>query len=267
MGSGASLVLVGWMLRELGPRIRDRAPAEGTVLSGGELVLRMAWSRFCGACGMAMLLCGLLILLVTGILTVASAGDDLGTMIVLGTFALSVVLMLLWTLLYVRQFGTMGIFRKKQASQAPKTAATDPAFAPEGDITIGPVESSTGDSVPFEQAATSRGGFGRFSGFLRNTPPAGEEAPQPDVQDVSDEVQVEQPDDKRLDPSDPLVPDDLFDRSEQGDAPDPEDLVIEELGGTPVESTASDEPAAADDAIATLRKRRLDRLAGESETE
>ena len=95
--SGASLVLVGWLLRELGPRIRDRAPAEGTVLSGGELVLRMAWARFCGTCGMAMLLCGLLILLVTGILTVASAGDDLGTMIVLGTFGLSVVLMLLWT--------------------------------------------------------------------------------------------------------------------------------------------------------------------------
>lgn len=251
-------MLVGWLLRELGPRIRDRAPAEGTVLSGGELVTRMAWARFCGTCGMALLLCGLLVLIVAGILTLVSTGDDLGTTIILGVFALTVVLMLLWTALYLRQFGTQGIFRrKKQASST--TAIADEQHEEDAPAGVAPEQADdiqqAPDYVPFEQAATSRGGFGRFAGFIRREP-------EPDVTDVGDDdadrdafegdLGEQQPEDEKvLTASDPLVTEPLEDRG-AGE-------LVEPVDDVPDDPESEAEPTA--DAIATLRQRRIERLA------
>ena len=241
MGTGASLVLVGWLLRELGPRIRDRAPAEGTVLSGGELVMRMAWARFCGTCGMALLLCGLLILLVAGILTLLSPSDDLGATIILAVFALVVLLMLTWTALYLRQFGTQGIVRRKVRDET----ATVPAGEEEASETAeetGAVEpSEPAAEVPFDQAATSRGGFGRFGGLIRHQP----EAVENTGIDVQPEEEIDGGDEKVLAPDDLLV----TEPQEAADATEPDAGDDDATGVEP-----------ADDAIATLRQRRLARL-------
>ena len=73
---GASLVVIGWLFREWGPRIRDRRPADDEILSAEEMVTRMAWARFCGTCGMALLLCGVLILLITAVVAAIGPSDD-----------------------------------------------------------------------------------------------------------------------------------------------------------------------------------------------
>ena len=250
MGTGASLVLVGWLLRELGPRIRDRAPAKGTVLSGGELVMRMAWARFCGTCGMALLLCGLLILLVAGILTLLAPSDDLGTAVILAVFGLVGVLMLIWTALYLRQFGTMGIVRRKVRKETVAVPAVEEATPETGKE---PAASDPGEpvaGVPFDQAATSRGGFGRFGGLIRRQPEqdmaaVAAEDSQPD--DTSASMDEDTGDEKVLDPDDLLVT-------------EPQ----EEAGASDAVEPGDDDPSGvepADEAIATLRQRRLARLA------
>jgi len=247
MGTGASLVLVGWLLRELGPRIRDRAPAEGTVLSGGELVMRMAWARFCGTCGMALLLCGLLILFVAGILTLLSPSDDLGTAVILAAFGLVVVLMLTWTALYLRQFGTQGIVRRKVREETPAVPAVEetPPETGEEPEAIDPGEPVA--DMPFDQAATSRGGFGRFGGLIRRQPEPDMAAVVADDSQPDDDfasVDEDTGDEKVLAPDDLLV----TDPQDEAEAVEPGD-----------DDTSGVEPA--DEAIATLRQRRLARLA------
>ncbi len=247
MGTGASLVLVGWLLRELGPRIRDRAPAEGTVLSGGELVMRMAWARFCGTCGMALLLCGLLTLLVAGILTLLSPSDDLGATIILAVFGLVVLLMLTWTALYLRQFGTQGIIRRKARDEIPAGPVDEEEAYGTGEE---PAAFETGEpavDVSFNQAATSRGGFGRFGGLIRRQPDEDEAADIEDQPDDQLETGDEDAGNEKV-----LAPDDLLVTEPQDEA----EAAEPEAGD---DDAAGAEPA--DDAITTLRQRRLARLA------
>lgn len=167
MGTGATLVLVGWLLRELGPRVRDRAPADDEVLSGGELVVRMAWARFCGTCGMALLLCGILILFLTGIMMAIAPEDGLASIMVLATFGVCVALMLVWTSLYLRQFGTIGVIRPKPEPVAP---AAEPGVAQIAAADPGQVATEAPAAQSFEEAAAARGGFARFGARLRRQP-------------------------------------------------------------------------------------------------
>ena len=172
IGAGATLVLTGWLLREWGPRIRDRKPAEDEILSASEMVTRMAWTRFCATCGMALVLGGLSTILATLAVLFVAPSDDRGAMAVMVAFGVAAILMLIWTALYLRQFGAMGVLRPKEKtalSSAP--ASKEPLPEPVATEVAGPAPA---DIVPpsFADAAASPGGLGRFAAFFRRDTPS-----------------------------------------------------------------------------------------------
>ena len=89
-GTGAALVLIGWLGRDLGPRLRDRAPDDDeAVLGVEEMVARVSWARFCGSVGAALALCGAVLLLVTIASLVLRVSDETGSFVMLATFGVS----------------------------------------------------------------------------------------------------------------------------------------------------------------------------------
>lgn len=229
IGSSATLVLAGWLLREWGPRLRDRGPAEDEVLSASALVSRMAWARFCATCGMAILICGVLIMLATLGAAFIAPTDRAATLAVISVFGLAVLLMLIWTGLYLRQFGALGIIRPREKpvpveAQAPEVAAT-PASEPNGRE-----RKIVRPQPSFAETTASRGGLGRFAAFFRrdadDTPepaspvtnavpavvPLSNDGTQADIETSPTEAVIDElaggsdaSDDKKLSPSDPLV--------------------------------------------------------------
>jgi hypothetical protein len=264
------------------------------VLTGGELVTRMAWARFCGTCGMALLLCGLIVLAITGIMMLIAPEDGLGSLIVLAAFGVCAVLMLLWTGLYLRQFGTIGVIRPKPPKPEPAAPLASPGqAAPEGH------EGTTTETAAppsFEEAAAARGGFSRFGGLLRRrpaTPPEPEaipaavvstvepaesgSGPAPDVAatDAVIDALTGAPvagNDKRLGLDDPLVTSvqtPAQERAAAAEAAVPEEPIapgtVPEAVTEPDEAKRDgDDRQATDAAMDSLRKRRMERLRSES---
>ena len=230
IGSSATLVLAGWLLRDWGPRLRDRRPAEDEILSASALVTRMAWARFCATCGMALLICGVLIMLVTLGAALFAPGDRAATIAVISMFALAALLMLIWTGLYLRQFGASGVIRPRE-----KPVRVNPAETPAPVVAIGPTLMPETEAIDppvpsFAETAASRGGMGRFAAFFRRdlgdspeselavaevapdaepvTGPANQDEPETSSTDaVIAELagETDTPDAKKLSPSDPLV--------------------------------------------------------------
>lgn len=302
-GSSATLVLLGWLLRDWGPRIRDRRPAEDAILSASDLVTRMAWARFCATCGMAILLCGLLIMAVTLGAAFFATSDRAATIAVVATFAVAILLMLAWTGIYLRQFGSFGIIRPREKPE-PSTPADIPE--PSGDVTAVAEAPVVEQPTPsFAETTAARGGLGRFAAFFRrdadeSPSPVPEQSPDlapvtPTASDGSDPAptrstsEVSSPtdaviaelaggidaEDKRLTLDDPLV---TSVREPDSDLP-VEDAVVSEMLGpdhdlaedvneTSTEQGASNVPADQSDqelALQQLRRRRLSRLAAPSE--
>ena len=133
--------------------------------------------------------------------------------------------------------------------------ATVPAGEEEASETAeetGAVEpSEPAAEVPFDQAATSRGGFGRFGGLIRHQPEAVEDTgidvqPEEEIDAGDEDGGGEDGGDEKV-----LAPDDLLvtEPQEAADATEPDAGDDDATGVEP-----------ADDAIATLRQRRLARL-------
>jgi hypothetical protein len=275
IGSGASLILFGWMLREWGPSLRDRTSSDDDVLSASDLVMRMAWARFCATSGMALVLCGCLILIATAIAAALAVSDDRGGMIVLIAFALAAPLMLLWLWLYLRQFGAFGVIRR-QPKPEPTTEAT-PARATAASVAPGTSAGESPDMAPepsFTEAVASPGGLGRFSAFFRKdssqTTAQSEEAAADSEAavelggaDVDETTATEKViaaisgeagagESKRLDPTDPLVTDVYGERAR----------TLEAASDVPGASESTGEsPSPHEAAVDALRKRRIARLA------
>lgn len=300
IGAGATLVLAGWLFRDWGPRLRDRTPGDDDLLSARDLVARMAWARFCATSGMAIVLCGLLVLLVTTIAAVMTVDDESGALAVLITYALAVMLMLVWAALFVRQFGVAGIVRPKEPA-APVTASVAEGATPVA--TAVPAQS-------FAAAVASRGGLGRFRAFFRKgepepangaslaleTSPAGTDT-VPAAASVIAEAGSLSPTEaviaalggeagvgmeKRLDPADPLVTSVVGDRyaSATVAGAGTANTVIEGSGvsqeiapvttdgepaGDPAEAPR-EESAVQENPLDTLRRRRIERLSKGSST-
>lgn len=162
LGAGATLTLVGWAFREWGPSIRDRSPAGAeTVLSGYQLVDRMAWQRFCRSCGALLAIIGLLVLVTTIIATALMLSNRTGATIVLSTMAAGVVATLVWLGLFLHRFGARGIIRPKPATPLAEstTSRTPPAETAKAALVGPPVPdqgtgATAGDSTPsFDPAA------------------------------------------------------------------------------------------------------------------
>lgn len=114
IGTGSSLLLIGWLLRDGGPALRDRRSRSATeVLGAKQLVDQMRWARFCAACGVALAMGGALLLLVTVIALLVGPTDIGGVWTVLVTFGVVSVGMLTWSWLFISRFGTAGIIRAR----------------------------------------------------------------------------------------------------------------------------------------------------------
>ncbi len=250
-GSSATLVLIGWLIRDWGPRLRDRKPAEDEILSASDLVIRMAWARFCASGGMALLICGVLITLATLGAALLAPTDRSATIAVIATFGLTAILMLIWTGLYLRQFGTMGVIRPRPKREKPETTvpavgepvdaeATDPP-----DIESG--ETAAGVSVPnFAEATVSRGGLRRFSSFFRKEPVEG---PVTHVDEWDNEPET-----------DPDWAPEVVKADVAGDAPtaSPTDAVIAELAGDGPDDGPNEKNLRPDDPLVTSVRREAD---------
>lgn len=188
LGSGATLTLAGWSLREWGSAIRDRSSSSAeTVLSGYELVNQMGWQRFCRSCGAVLAMFGLLVLLATIISTALMLSDATGSMIVISTFMACLVATLIWLGLFLHRFGARGILRPKATQPSVPVAvderAVDTAAMPESPAPLvgPPVPSgSSSEGLDPDRAASDE---------------TSEElvASSPDRDLVQDEVTVEEP--------------------------------------------------------------------------
>lgn len=173
IGTGATLALFGWLFRDWGPKLRDRSPLPDEVLSARELVSRMAWKRFCQSCGMTMTIGGLLVVFATVGVAIRNPEDSLGFDIVLGAYAVVLVLLMIWAGIFLRQFGSMGIIRPRVKSSLSTTPEKSAAVPASGTATAtATAESTSSDEAPvddksFEEVAAGRGGLGRFAAFFR----------------------------------------------------------------------------------------------------
>lgn len=166
IGTSATLVLIGWLLRDWGPRLRDRKPAEDEILSASQMVIRMAWARFCATCGMALVFGGVIVMLVTIVVTFVAPTDRAASIAVLTVFGVAGFLMLIWTALYLRQFGSIGVHRPVEKTvPEPTPAVLEPSAA--SPAAIGQDVVAPAPEPSFAEAVASRGGLGRFAGFLR----------------------------------------------------------------------------------------------------
>lgn len=244
-GSSATLILIGWLIRDWGPRLRDRKPAEEEVLSASDLVTRMAWARFCASGGMAILICGVLIMLATLAAALFAPTDRSATIAVLSTFGLAAVLMLIWTGLYLRQFGTMGVLRprpQREKQEAPAATVTEPSeIGPASAAGIGDRDDETAAAPSFAETTASRGGLGRFAPFFRRETI---EAPVVHVDEWADDPETDPdwaPEAVKSGPADEAQP------------TSPTDAVIAELSGDA--GGADDKKLAIDDPLVTSVRR------------
>ncbi len=154
MGTGAALLLIGWLGRDLGPRLRYRTPqSDDEVLAVEELVARVSWSRFCASGGAALALCGLFMLLVTLATLLLRVDDATGRTTMLVSFGFVVVAMAVWSWAYVRRFGVYGVLppRRQRAASSEPVIADQPAIA-----VLDPAQEPTGpDDEPEPLAAAT----------------------------------------------------------------------------------------------------------------
>lgn len=194
-GTGASLAVIGWVLREWGPALRDGRSEDGLIHSASELVDRMSWARFCASCGMALVFGGTLILFVTGIVAIWNPGDTLAARILIGTYLGVSLLLLAWSGLYTRQFGTSGIYRPappKPVTEPTSTVEATDSDAPATAAGDEPAETaaSTDEERDIESVAASRGGLGRFAAFF-NRGKSADDAPANEVDSSSDAESID----------------------------------------------------------------------------
>jgi hypothetical protein len=249
-GTGASLAVIGWILREWGPRLRDGRTNDDVIYSASELIDRMSWARFCASCGMAMVAAGTLILLATAVVAAWNPGDQLASRILVGMYVFVSLLMLLWAFLYTRQFGTSGIYRPVVVDPASDTREAVPVVEREtadradavplvDDPGVVPGDEPSAAPEPdFAEVAARRGGLSRFASFFNRQRPA--DAMDHDGGDVSEGADG----DTDTDPGEEVRPvgTDIPDAAAGGEAPGEPGSVIETAAIDVAASTAEVEP-------------------------
>ena len=129
IGFGATLLVLGLLVRDLGPHVRFRRPTHPDgVFHAEELVARVSWSRFCGALGTVLAIAGVIFILITATCMVLMASDNTAGAVMLGSLTLLCVLMALWTWAFFDRFGSYGILPEREDAPAPPdTASPDSA--------------------------------------------------------------------------------------------------------------------------------------------
>lgn len=118
IGFGATILVIGLLIRDLGPRLRYRAPADGSeVLHAEALVAKVAWTRFSIALGSVLALAGALFLIVTFVCMALMLSDSTGGWVMLGTLAMLLVLVAFWTWAFFDRFGSYGILPERPVAE------------------------------------------------------------------------------------------------------------------------------------------------------
>lgn len=127
IGVGATLVLIGWLVREYGAAMRYRASNldDAPVRTAEELVAQMAWQRFSRAVGTIVASCGGLLIIVTAG-TAATTPEDVTASIIVGAMFVAIIIGVgVWTGLYIKRFGTHGIIRPRVVMREPAAQTVD----------------------------------------------------------------------------------------------------------------------------------------------
>lgn len=129
IGFGATLLVLGLMIRDLGPRVRYRTPSgPDGVFHAEQLVARVAWVRFCGALGAVLSVAGILFVVTTLICMALTMHDDTAPVVMGTALGVVVLVMALWTWAYFDRFGSYGILPEREVAPPPEPAS-DPTIA------------------------------------------------------------------------------------------------------------------------------------------
>jgi hypothetical protein len=140
-GFGATILVLGLLIRDFGPRLRYRTPADGEeVLHAEALVARVAWTRYSVALGSVLALAGVVVLIVTLTCILLVLSDSTGGWVMIATLAVLLLLIAFWTWAYVDRFGSYGILPERPVEpEAPVVVPTAVAVANPGIVgTIAP---------------------------------------------------------------------------------------------------------------------------------
>lgn len=121
IGFGATLLVLGLLVRDVGPRLRYRTPTnpEG-IFHAEELVARVSWSRFCGALGTVLALAGAAFLLITVVSMFLMLSDATGGLVMGISLLILFLLVAFWTWAFFDRFGSYGILPERE-EMAPDT--------------------------------------------------------------------------------------------------------------------------------------------------
>lgn len=148
IGFGATILVLGLLLRDFGPRLRFRTARDGAdVLSVEELVGKVSWTRFCTALGSVLALAGAVFLLITLVAMILVVSDDTGLWVMSTAYALLLVIMAYWTWAYFHRFGSYGILPERAEAEADASHNEDEEEAEE--------DSYAGPPLPWADDDTS----------------------------------------------------------------------------------------------------------------
>jgi hypothetical protein len=124
MGYGATLMLLGWVLRTFGPGFRYRADDDAPPLSGKQMMARASWRRFAAGLGSVVATAGMALVFITLALILAHPSNSVGVLTVLLVVGAIVIGVATWLWLYAGRYGTHGLVPERTApAPAPQAAA------------------------------------------------------------------------------------------------------------------------------------------------
>lgn len=113
-GYGATLLLLGWALRTFAPNLRYQDSNDGSIMRADTILARISWRRFVAALGAVIATAGAVLIFVTMVLILINPGDDTGASIAWICFALILIVVAIWTWLYVGRYGSHGILLERR---------------------------------------------------------------------------------------------------------------------------------------------------------
>lgn len=159
IGFGATILVLGLLVRDIGPRLRYRKPSgEDGVFHAEELVAKVSWGRFCSALGAVLAILGMLFLLTTVVCMVLRLSDETGGWVMLGALAILVLLIAYWTWAFFDRFGSYGILPERQEEPEPAPLVQRPTLSerrpvPRNAPSAGNDRAASAEGAPDREAA------------------------------------------------------------------------------------------------------------------
>jgi hypothetical protein len=134
-GLGALAVLLGLLLRDIGPRRLRVRP--GLVLAASEVVRRVAWGRGCRAAGRTLALAGAALWLVPVVALVAGLSDRIGAILVLAVLVLATGGVGAWAVAYAHRYHPRPVRRRPAGRATPPRGTVAPSAFDSSDAGTG----------------------------------------------------------------------------------------------------------------------------------